>query len=536
MFGPDESKFQEALAQREEEIRDLHSRLRAMQEAAGGQEGLAQALQSAKTSAEEVSRLRALVAELQQQLAAAKEGAPAGAAELAQQQAQLQAQAQQLQAYKEQLQTQFAEQQGQLQSQAQQLTAYKEQLQKQLTEQHAKLQEKEQQLVAREQQLQGSNAESQEEQQKLQAELADHQSRLQAQEKQLQIYKQENDRQAAELASTAMSHTVEMARLQASLTSMTDRASTHEGRVKQLEEELAQAAAAPPPQQEEDQGGLAEKERLLSQREAQLASQAEALAVEREKLALSRKEVLSEQAENTLLEQRLAAAKQEAQEEEKRLQVVQHEALEQQKKAQEALDVLEEQKRLLASREELLAEREGAKSSPPSTPSEGSTTADANELARLKVELQVKSKEAKTARTELLESRRSVQELAAKAQRLEAQLAKAHHDEHEAEQKMATLVAKGTTFGLMGNNSSGGVGGAIAAVLQDVEMGQQKGVTLQDLGLSELTGLPPLDNFLQLLSALMTVRADARLAVFGVWVLCHMIYVIYLIYEHFVKR
>jgi len=71
-------------------------------------------------------------------------------------------------------------------------------------------------------------------------------------------------------------------------------------------------------------------------------------------------------------------------------------------------------------------------------------------------------------------------------------------------------------------------------VLQDVELGERSGVTLVDLGLADFSGLPAADRFLQLLSAFMAVRADARLAVFGLWLLCHLIYVIYLIYANIV--
>lgn len=85
----------------------------------------------------------------------------------------------------------------------------------------------------------------------------------------------------------------------------------------------------------------------------------------------------------------------------------------------------------------------------------------------------------------------------------------------------------------MSTSEPAGVAGAIASsILQDMEIGERSQVTLTDLGLSQISGLPEADKFLQLLSALMAVRADARLTVFGLWLLCHLIYVIYLIYAH----
>lgn len=137
---------------------------------------------------------------------------------------------------------------------------------------------------------------------------------------------------------------------------------------------------------------------------------------------------------------------------------------------------------------------------------------------------------------EVIEGRRQIKELNAKVQRLEGQLSRAHVAEQEAIRSSAN--AKGVNNVVLqamsdGQVVPGGVAGIIAGVLQDVELGEKAGVTLVDLGLSDFAVLSPLDRFLQLLSALMTVRADARLAVFGVWVLCHLIYVIYLVYAHF---
>mmetsp|Transcript_8347 Transcript_8347/g.18086 ORF Transcript_8347/g.18086 Transcript_8347/m.18086 type:complete len:172 (-) Transcript_8347:58-573(-) len=87
---------------------------------------------------------------------------------------------------------------------------------------------------------------------------------------------------------------------------------------------------------------------------------------------------------------------------------------------------------------------------------------------------------------------------------------------------------------LEGGYSGGGVGQIVVDVLKDIELGEKSEVTLTDLGLSELTSLKPVDKFLQLTSALMTVRADARFLVFGLWSLCHCLYVLYLIYAHLI--
>merc|ERR1712232_1502759 len=98
------------------------------------------------------------------------------------------------------------------------------------------------------------------------------------------------------------------------------------------------------------------------------------------------------------------------------------------------------------------------------------------------------------------------------------------------------VQARGLLFSPALNLSTGGLTGTIAAMLQDVEMGERSGVMLRDLGLEDIAGVPQLDQFLQLLSALMSVRADARLVVFGLWLLCHLIYVVYLLYEHVIRR
>jgi len=161
-----------------------------------------------------------------------------------------------------------------------------------------------------------------------------------------------------------------------------------------------------------------------------------------------------------------------------------------------------------------------------------------SEVQRLQSELQQRAKEAQLAHAETVEARRKEQELAAKAQRLEVALSRVRHDEQsqqETRHQAAKLGSRGVPE-LATHTLSGGIAGFLATALQDVELGQREAVTLVDLGIADLTGLKPVDNILQMLSALMAVRADARLAVFGVWMLCHLIYVFYLVYEHFLRR
>merc|ERR1712187_265382 len=107
--------------------------------------------------------------------------------------------------------------------------------------------------------------------------------------------------------------------------------------------------------------------------------------------------------------------------------------------------------------------------------------------------------------------------------------------DQESEQRLERLQNKGLPQS-DALNVNGGIAGSIAALLQDVEQGDRSGVTLRDLGLENIAGMAQADHYLQLLSALMAVRADARLVIFSLWVLCHMIYLLYLVYEHFIRR
>jgi hypothetical protein len=158
--------------------------------------------------------------------------------------------------------------------------------------------------------------------------------------------------------------------------------------------------------------------------------------------------------------------------------------------------------------------------------------ASRTEAAEARCKVQIASDEA-------AEARRSVHDLTSKVQVLEAKLLRARGEAQLAEQRAAGVtaaVAKGDVSSPLTGLGSGNLQSMIVGALQDVEMGERSCVTVSDLGLGDVAGLKDIDGFLRLLSALMAVRADARLGVFGLWAICHSIYVIYLIYEHFIRR
>mmetsp|Transcript_39523 Transcript_39523/g.91773 ORF Transcript_39523/g.91773 Transcript_39523/m.91773 type:complete len:546 (-) Transcript_39523:86-1723(-) len=538
--SPDVAELKEALAERDQQIKDLEEHLRALQEAdqrdflndnsdqlasiittknqviqdlqaqlqQQGHDGLAQALESARTSAAEVQRLWGLVQELQSQLG-----------------------------------------------------------------EEAQLKE----AVASQDQSQVQH---------LQAALAERESRLQAQDQQLQIYRAENDRQAAQLATSAASNAMEVSRLQASLKTAVERAAQLEGHVHVLEAELTtvstsqqglsevvkrcqvleeelRASKSSSSQQAEQRSRLEAWEQALCTREEALAHREQhhaACLAELETHSAAQHQALQAREANAVtmaehadregeLSQQVAQKEQELEQRAKAHAAAEAEVAGLSRQLADSAELVEALKaECLRVSQALEAERRRAEQrnveelalqgSPAVSPSKQAAENANAEVARLKAELLVRTKEVKAARTESLEAKRTGQDLACKAQRLEAQLARARQDEQEVEQRVAKVAAaKGVCapLGFLGNNS-GGVAGAITAVLQDVEVGQREGVTLHDLGLADFSALPAVDHFLQILSALMAVRADARLAVFGLWILCHCIYVVYLIYEHFVKK
>lgn len=130
-----------------------------------------------------------------------------------------------------------------------------------------------------------------------------------------------------------------------------------------------------------------------------------------------------------------------------------------------------------------------------------------------------------------------------KVQQLEAQLARARSEAVELRRTsdMKREAAGVNTSGnveaareraLSGGDGMLGMTKSLAVHLRDLESGDAKCVTVRDIGL-DVAGVVPLDGFLQVLSAIMANRADASLGVFGVWLLCHCIYILYLIYAHF---
>jgi len=70
---------------------------------------------------------------------------------------------------------------------------------------------------------------------------------------------------------------------------------------------------------------------------------------------------------------------------------------------------------------------------------------------------------------------------------------------------------------------------AALAIFGDLELGRS-GTTLAELGLGDLPALHRVDSALQGLAVLMAWRSDLRMAVFGVWILCHAIYMANIFY------
>lgn len=67
----------------------------------------------------------------------------------------------------------------------------------------------------------------------------------------------------------------------------------------------------------------------------------------------------------------------------------------------------------------------------------------------------------------------------------------------------------------------------------DLELGGAGGVGVRELLIGDFPGLAFMDSKCQQLTEFMNVRADARLAIFGLWALCHLLYVSYLVSVHF---
>merc|ERR1711920_689074 len=76
---------------------------------------------------------------------------------------------------------------------------------------------------------------------------------------------------------------------------------------------------------------------------------------------------------------------------------------------------------------------------------------------------------------------------------------------------------------------------AALAIFGDLELGRS-GTTLTELGLGDLQSLHCADRALQSLAVLMAWRSDLRMAVFGMWLLCHLVYVVNIFYEHLLQH
>merc|ERR1712136_553025 len=81
---------------------------------------------------------------------------------------------------------------------------------------------------------------------------------------------------------------------------------------------------------------------------------------------------------------------------------------------------------------------------------------------------------------------------------------------------------------------------AALSLLGDAELGRPHGLPAVGLSVtesscSEAPMLQALDRGLQHLSVLMAWRSDLRLAIFGFWMLCHLIYMVNLVYSHWAR-
>jgi len=74
---------------------------------------------------------------------------------------------------------------------------------------------------------------------------------------------------------------------------------------------------------------------------------------------------------------------------------------------------------------------------------------------------------------------------------------------------------------------------AALAIFGDLELGRS-GTTLAELGLGEFQSAHKLDMALQHVAVLMAWRSDVRMAIFGLWALCHLMYMASIFYTHFV--
>jgi len=104
------------------------------------------------------------------------------------------------------------------------------------------------------------------------------------------------------------------------------------------------------------------------------------------------------------------------------------------------------------------------------------------------------------------------------------QAAKLHQSEEEFQQ--VQKASEGRNLALVPSSVPEA---AALAIFGDLELGRS-GTTLTELGLGDLQTLHCIDRALQGLAVLMAWRSDLRMAVFGVWLLCHIIYMANIFY------
>jgi len=290
---------------------------------------------------------------------------------------------------------------------------------------------------------------------------------------------------------------------------------------------------------------LSAREQALERREKTLRETLHGAQAE-----LMRREQVLVEREKTVLEQ------------EHGLQEMQKEIEKRQAAVQTLEQELEQHQRRLQSREESVEAREVVKSSSesPSSPAGPTLEQLTDVVAQLTEALnRARNSERGTSeRCEILETQ--VRELNCELGRARdaaqsAAEARQSHQEHQASRAETKRPVHESSRSSLDDRASsqlevdlltarlpasstvgGGVARAIAAALHDIELGNRSSVTIVDLGLSDVHGLNEADRILHVLTSLMAVRADARLIVFGLWAICHLIYVVYVIYAHLFQK
>mmetsp|Transcript_112323 Transcript_112323/g.204193 ORF Transcript_112323/g.204193 Transcript_112323/m.204193 type:complete len:660 (-) Transcript_112323:116-2095(-) len=380
----------------------------------------------------------------------------------------------------------------------------------------------------------------------LQRELEHLQASLQASNVQLNSLQSELEGSEEQLRTTQASLRNSEARaqdLEAELREKDAAVAAAEGKVAQIhhgasEENLAQDASESAEVEQriaEAVARLAEQERELVERDRKLQESEEELAKQRQRLTLREDAVASREEFVADFEQTQAERHKALTSREQAVEDMRADAEAVRKAAEDHRAEAEAASRNDANGKENTAATNG---SPSAAKSRRHATGDSEvEVSKLQAELRAKSQDAEASRSETLRAQCAAEELRTKVQVLEARLHRSRGEVQEAEQRAANFSnAKGSAMAPLASLGNGTLPSLITGVLQDVELGERASVTLVDLGLQDISGLPQADRFLQLLSAVMVVRADARLVVFGLWCFCHAMYVVYLVYEHFMRR